>query len=110
MSPSHQAPTLPADREAVRTLLDHVRQQRLKRNWSQVEMARRTGLSRPSYQNFENGYGNLTLSNLVRILGVLGCTGNLATLVPPATEEPTLKSLTQPARVRARTSRQRKSP
>ena len=90
------------DREAVRTLLERVRQHRLKRNWTQVEMARRVGLSRPAYQNFENGYGNITLANLVRVLGVLGLTNNLAQLVPPVADEPTLASLTKPTRLRAR--------
>jgi transcriptional regulator with XRE-family HTH domain len=96
------APLVQTDREAVHTLLERVRQHRLKRNWTQVEMARRAGLSRPAYQNFENGYGNITLSNLVRVLGVLGLTNNLAQLVPPVTEEPTLASLTKPTRLRAR--------
>lgn len=95
-------PLVQTDREAVRTLLERVRQHRLKRNWTQVEMARRAGLSRPAYQNFENGYGNITLANLVRVLGVLGLTNNLAQLVPPVTEEPTLASLTKPTRLRAR--------
>jgi transcriptional regulator with XRE-family HTH domain len=95
-------PLVQTDREAVRLLLERVRQQRLKRNWSQAEMARRVGLSRPAYQNFENGYGNLSLSNLVRLLGVLNLTNNLAQLVPPVTVEPTLETLTKPARKRAR--------
>lgn len=96
------APLVQADRAAVRTLLERVRQHRLSHNWSQAEMARRAGLSRPAYQNFENGYGNITLANLVRILGVLGLTNNLAQLVPPIDEEPTLASLTKPTRLRAR--------
>jgi transcriptional regulator with XRE-family HTH domain len=97
-------PLVQTDREAVRTLLERIRQHRLKRNWTQVEMARRAGLSRPASQNFENGYGNITLANLVRVLGVLGLTNNLAQMVPPVTEEPTLASLTKPARLRARTA------
>lgn len=91
-----------SDREAVRLLLTRVREHRLKHNWSQVEMARRAGLSRPAYQNFENGYGNITLSNLARILGVLGFTNNLAQLVPPVAEEQTLDSLLRAPRLRAR--------
>lgn len=91
-----------SDREAVRLLLTRVREHRLKHNWSQVEMARRAGLSRPAYQNFENGYGNITLSNLARILGVLGFTNNLAQLVPPVAEEQTLDSLLRTPRLRAR--------
>jgi putative transcriptional regulator len=95
-------PLVQTDREAVRTLLERVRQHRLHRNWTQVEMARRAGLSRPAYQNFENGYGNITLANLVRILGILGLTNNLAQLVPPVTAEPTMASLTKPPPRRSR--------
>jgi transcriptional regulator with XRE-family HTH domain len=102
MLADNPSPLVQTDREAVRTLLQRVRQHRLKHNWSQTEMARRAGLSRPAYQNFENGYGNITLSNLVRILGVLGLTNHLAQLVPPVIDEPTLASLTQPTRLRAR--------
>jgi transcriptional regulator with XRE-family HTH domain len=101
-SGEYSAALVQTDREAVRTLIERVRQHRLKHNWSQAEMARRAGLSRPAYQNFENGYGNITLSNLVRVLGVLGLTGNLAQLVPAVTEEPTLSTLLKPVRLRAR--------
>jgi transcriptional regulator with XRE-family HTH domain len=90
------------DREAIRTMLTRVRQHRLKHNWTQAEMARRAGISRPAYQNFENGYGNITLANLAKILGVLGLTNGLAQMVPPVTTEPTLSELMKPARQRAR--------
>lgn len=102
MSPASADPLLPSDREAVRQFLDGLRQHRLKQNWSQVEMARRAGLSRPAYQNFENGYGNITLRNLLKILGVLGLTERFAQMIPPVTEEPTLAALTKPVRQRAR--------
>ena len=85
-------PRLQSDREAIRLFLDGLRQHRLKQNWSQVEMARRAGLSRPAYQNFENGYGNITLRNLL--------------MIPPVTEEPTLAALSKPVRQRARRRRQ----
>ena len=68
-----------SDREAVRVMLSRLRQHRLKHNWSQAEMARRVGLSRAAYQDFENGYSNITLTNLAKVLGVLGLTGQ-----PPA--------------------------
>lgn len=97
---------LQPDRKVVRTLLERVRQHRLHRNWSQEEMAKRMGLSRLAYLNFENGYGNITLANLVRVLGVLGMTNNLTLLVPPVTEEPTLEKLLEPAK--RRSSRKRK--
>src|SRR3990172_2140964 len=101
-----------SDREAVRVMLSRLRQHRLKHNWSQAEMARRVGLSRAAYQDFENGYSNITLTNLAKVLGVLGLTNNLAQMVPPVVEEPTLASLTKPLRLRARargTSRPRAS-
>ena len=90
------------DREAVRVLLARVRQHRLKHNRSQAEMARRAGLSRTGYQDFENGYGNITLANLAKVLGVLGLTNHLAQLVPPVAEEPTLAALLKVPRQRAR--------
>jgi len=95
-------PLLQSDREAIRQFLEGLRQHRLKHNWSQVEMARRAGLSRPAYQNFENGYGNITLRNLLKILGVLGLTERFAQMIPPITEEPTLAALSKPVRQRAR--------
>jgi transcriptional regulator with XRE-family HTH domain len=101
-STNNPSPAVQTDRQAVRVLIKRVRQHRLKHNWSQAEMARRAGLSRPAYQNFENGYGNITLANLVRVLGVLGLTNNLAQLVPPPAEELTMASLTKPTRLRAR--------
>lgn len=104
-SPNSSLPLVQTDRQAVRVLIKRVRQHRLKHNWSQAEMARRAGLSRPGYQNFENGYGNITLANLVRVLGVLGLTNNLAELVPPPAEELTMASLTKPTRLRARATR-----
>ena len=95
----------PGNRAAVRMMIDRIRQHRLRHNWSQAEMARRAGLSRPTYQNFENGYGNLALSNLVKLLGVLGFTRNLAQMVPPPEEELTYAALTKPVRLRARMKR-----
>lgn len=102
MSSASSGNLVQSDREAVRLFLERLRQHRLNLNWSQAELARRAGLSRPAYQNFENGYGNITLRNLLKILGVLGLTNQFAQLIPPITDEPTLASLTRPARQRAR--------
>ena len=95
--------------DAVRVLLERLRQHRLKRNWSQAEMARRAHLSRAAYQNFENGHGNITLRNLMKILWVLGLTHHLAQMVPlvqtdaPAAEPTPLP--TKPPRQRSYTHR-----
>ena len=100
-----EQPKDPSEREAVRTLLIRLREQRLARNWSQAEMARRAGVSRASYQNFELGYGNITFENLVRVVGILGYAARLADLVPPVEEVRTLESIKQPVRLRARKAR-----
>jgi transcriptional regulator with XRE-family HTH domain len=105
LSSASTDPLLQSDREAVRLFLDGLRQHRLKQNWSQLELARRAGLSRPAYQNFENGYGNITLRNLLKILGVLGLTERFAQMIPPITEEPTFAALSKPVRQRARRQR-----
>jgi DNA-binding XRE family transcriptional regulator len=91
--------------DAVRILRERLRQHRLKRNWSQAEMARRAHLSRAAYQNFETGHGNITLRNLMKVLWVLGLTHHLAQMVPPVTVEPAPASLTKPARQRSYTRR-----
>jgi transcriptional regulator with XRE-family HTH domain len=90
------------ERVAVRTLLARLRAQRLRRNWTQAEIARRAGISVQSYQNFETGYGNITLANLLRILGILGLANRLSLLVPELEEERTLHDVSRPVRQRAR--------
>lgn len=92
---------LRGDREVIRSLVERVRLQRLARNWSQAELARRIGLSRRAYQDFETGYGNLKLTNLVKLLGVLGVSGELAEVVPVPSLEPKVEELLQPTRQRA---------
>jgi DNA-binding XRE family transcriptional regulator len=89
--------------DAVRILRERLRQHRLKRNWSQAEMARRAHLSRAAYQNFETGSGNITLRNLMKVLWVLGLTHHLAQMVPPIPVEPVLAPLAKPARQRSYT-------
>lgn len=108
LNKQNSAPGPASDRAAVRQLLARVRAHRLSRNWSQAEMARRSGLSRPSYQNFEGGFANITLANLVRILGVLGFSSRLADLVPELEDERTLQSAYRPPRQRARKRRTKK--
>jgi DNA-binding XRE family transcriptional regulator len=100
--------------DAVRILRERLRQHRLKRNWSQAEMARRAHLSRAAYQNFEMGHGNITLRNLMKVLWVLGLTHHLAQMVPPVQAdalaavpaEPAPAALPKPARQRSYTRRQ----
>lgn len=95
------------ERIVVRTLLARLRAHRLRRNWTQVELARRAGISVQSYQNFETGYGNITLANLLRILGIFGFANRLSLLVPELEEERTLRDVIRPARQRARAKNSR---
>ena len=99
--------TFVSDRDALRTLVERVRDQRLARNWTQSEMALRCGLSRRAYQDFEFGEGNLTLRNLSRLLGVLGFTERLRELVPPPAPKLTLDDVVRPRRLRAARSKRR---
>lgn len=65
-------------------------------------MARRAGMSRTSYQDFEAGVGNITLVNLTRILAALNLSDRLADLVPAPPAPVTLPELLKTPRVRAR--------
>lgn len=94
-------------RVVVRTLLARLRAHRLRRNWTQAELARRAGISVQSYQNFETGYGNITLAHLLRILGILGFVDRLELLVPEPEEERTLRDVNRPVRQRARVKKPR---
>lgn len=93
----------PADRHVVRAMLERIRAQRLSRNWSQAEMARRAGMSRASYQNLEGGYGNPTLASLLLVLGVFGLSSRLADLVPLPEAKETLETI-RASKIRLRAS------
>jgi transcriptional regulator with XRE-family HTH domain len=101
-TPNKGAESRAGERALVRGLLERVRAHRLRRNWSQAELARRAGISVQSYQNFETGHGNITLAHLLRILGVLGLASRFALLVPEPEEKRTLKEVSRPPRQRAR--------
>lgn len=90
------------DRSVLRTLVERVRQQRLSRVWTQAEAAKRAGLSRSAYQDFEAGVGNITLVNLARVLAIFNLSDRLADLVPPPDAATTLPELLKSPRVRAR--------
>ena len=92
-------------------MLNRIRAHRLARNWSQEELARRAGLSRASYQNLEGGYGNPTLSNLMRVLGILGLSHRIAELLPEVEPANTIESLVaQKERMRASATNRARHP
>jgi len=100
------------EKSAARSLLDRIKGQRLSRNWTQREMANRSGISVAAYKNFERGVGNITLLNLLKILGILNCLDRFAELVPATVppEKETLETLGRAPRVRASARRSHKTP
>lgn len=86
----------------LRTLVERVRQQRLSRLWTQAEAAKRAGISRSAYQDFEAGVGNITLLNLARVLAIFNLSDRLAELVPAPTAPVSLPELLKRPRVRGR--------
>lgn len=92
----------------MRHLVENIKAQRLSRNWSQSEFAKRAGVSRATIANLEGGYANLSLLNLVRILSILGLLQNLPNLVPLVETKSTWESSTKAPKQRQRASHPRK--
>lgn len=58
-----------------------IRSTRRERGWSQTDLARQAGLSRPTVARLEQGAEGLSLANLYKVLKVLGLT--VSVYVPP---------------------------
>ena len=102
--------SFPSEREAMRHLIERIKAQRLSRNWSQSEFAKRAGVSRATIANLEGGFANLSLLNLVRILSILGLLQNLSALVPAVESRSTWESATKEPVHRKRASTSRRKP
>lgn len=68
--------------EIVQLLCGRLRQERLVREWTQAELARRAGLSVSTLSNLEAGR-NTSFETLVRVAMVLGRTQELTALFTP---------------------------
>ena len=72
---------LPDDIDAVATLGRRLRSARLRRNWSQAEMAERAGVTRKTYAALEGGDSGVSLGCLVKALSILGYPERVATIL-----------------------------
>jgi transcriptional regulator with XRE-family HTH domain len=96
------------NKEAVARLTTRLREQRLRRNWTQAHVARLAGLSLPTYMRLEKGDGAMSLNNVAKVLGILGFAARLGDVVPEV-EPLTLAETIKPQPKRARVRRKRKA-
>lgn len=96
------------NREAVALLTSRLREQRLRRNWTQAHVARLAGLSLPTYVRLEKGDGAMSLNSVAKVLGVLGFAERLGEVVPEV-EIINLEDTIKPGPQRARVRRKRKA-
>jgi transcriptional regulator with XRE-family HTH domain len=83
----------------MRTTVERLREHRLARNWTQAEVARRAGISLPTYQGLEAGLG-INLRSFLAVLGALGFLNEFSELIPPP--ELTMPALLEQAKRRPR--------
>jgi transcriptional regulator with XRE-family HTH domain len=92
--------------ELARTLATQVRARRLRRGWSQAELAGRAGLKTPTYILFERT-GRISLLRFLKILGTLDLLPEVERLAQAEdTFGMTLDELVRPQRQRGRRNRQ----
>ncbi|AHF91600.1 putative transcriptional regulator [Opitutaceae bacterium TAV1] len=63
--------TIKSSAEVASALAARLRERRLRRGWSQAELAERAGLRLPTYVMFERT-GRIALARLLKVLDVLG--------------------------------------
>lgn len=69
------------DVEVATTLGRRLRSARLRRNWSQAEMAQRAGVTRKTYASLEAGDSGVSVGCLLKTLSILGYSGRLGTIL-----------------------------
>jgi transcriptional regulator with XRE-family HTH domain len=89
------------DIEAMRMLGNRIRQERLRRNWSQQDLSAQVGVTLPTYRKIEKGDGSVEFRHVVKALAVLGYQDALGEIIPEQPPELRLKDLLAPERKHA---------
>ena len=87
--------------EAMKKLGYRLRQERLRRNWSQHDLAGMVGVTLPTYRKIEKGDGSVEFRHVARALGVLGYQEALGEIIAETQPELRLKDLLAPERKHA---------
>lgn len=86
---------------------DNIKQYRINYPLTQSELADRSGVSVRSITRFENG-GDITLTNLIKLLDSLGLADNLLTVVPDESKRPSAYLQNEVKKQRASSKRRTK--
>lgn len=62
----------PQTREALRILADSIRAARIRRGWTEAELAERLGVSRPTVVNLEAGQPGVALGTVLEAAALVG--------------------------------------
>jgi len=89
------------DIEAMRMLGSRIRQERLRRNWSQQDLSAQVGVTLPTYRKIEKGDGSVEFRHVVKALAVLGYQDALGEIIPEQPPQLRLKDLLAPERKHA---------
>ena len=95
-----------SDKAILAEIGKRLKSKRLRKNLSQQELAERTGLSRNTISDMENG-GSTTLQNFIRILRALDTLDNIVHFLPEPGISP-LQMVRMKGKTRMRASGKRK--
>lgn len=90
------------DKEAMRTLGERIRVDRVRKNLTQTYLATRLGVSLPTLRKIEQGDGSVEFRHVAKALSVLGYAEALASIIPEHGPALSMTELLKPERKRAR--------